>query len=283
MELPENQAEVPQNSVPPSDAPQNSEPAAPRWEPLCATDRRVVGVLIEKAKTTPDAYPLTLNALCNGCNQKSNRSPVTQLEPEEVETSLDRLRQKGAVFVVHGGGRVEKYRHNIYEWLGVSKQEIAVMAELLLRGEQTQGELRARAARMEPIASLAELQPIVRALKERGLIVPLTPEGRGHILTHNLYQPQELEKLRAKHSGGVPIADSPPQTVPTPSPPPSPAAPTVPSSIIVTDDEQVNSLQRENEELRTRVTDLNSQVSDLTDRVEQTERALRELRDALGG
>lgn len=256
-----------------------------KWEALNSTDRRVVGVLVEKAKTTPDAYPLTLNSLCNGCNQKSNRSPLMQLELEALEESLDRLRQKGAVFAVQGGGRVVKYRHNMYEWLSVSKQEIAVMAELLLRGAQAQGELRARAARMEPIAGLSELKPIVQALKERGLIVSLTPEGRGHILTHNLYLPREMEKLCKKYSQGAPVASptAPAAEVSHQAAPPTPVMPPAPSPMPLITDEAVDSLQRENEDLRTRVTDLNSQVTDLTGRIEQTERSLRELRDSLGG
>ncbi|HPP53849.1 MAG TPA: DUF480 domain-containing protein, partial [Thermoguttaceae bacterium] len=87
-----------------------------------------------------------------GANQKSNRAPVMQLEPEDVEAALDRLRAIGAVGLVEGYGRVPKYRHYFYEWLGVDKVEAAVMAELLLRGPQTEGELRAHASRMEPLA-----------------------------------------------------------------------------------------------------------------------------------
>ncbi len=89
-----------------------------RWQPLTAVQRRVVGVLVEKAKTTPDAYPLTLNALTNGCNQKSNRHPHMELASEEVERALDELREMGAVTEVQSGGRVAKYRHYLYEWLG---------------------------------------------------------------------------------------------------------------------------------------------------------------------
>jgi uncharacterized protein YceH (UPF0502 family) len=104
--------------------------------------RRVVGVLVEKAKTTPDNYPLSLNSLVNGCNQKSNRAPQMQLDEQQVAEAIDRLRQVGAVLVIQGDGRVEKFRHLLYEWLGVDKAELAVMAELLLRGEQTLGDLR---------------------------------------------------------------------------------------------------------------------------------------------
>ncbi len=117
---------------------------APAWHPLQALDRRVLGVLVEKAKTTPEAYPLSLNALRTGCNQKSNRYPLMEVEPEDVEESLERLRGLGAVAEVQGGGRVARFRHCLYDWLGVDKAELAVMAELLLRGAQTDGELRGR-------------------------------------------------------------------------------------------------------------------------------------------
>lgn len=187
-----------------SDTQQEEAPqeAKPRWRPLDRIARRVVGVLVEKAKTTPDNYPLSLNSLVNGCNQKSNRAPQMQLDEEQVSEAIDRLRQVGAVLVIQGDGRVEKFRHLLYEWLGVDKAELAVMAELLLRGEQTLGELRARAARMEPIPGQAELQPIVDSLRQKGLLVLLTPPGRGCMVTHALYQEQELAKLRAECAGG---------------------------------------------------------------------------------
>jgi uncharacterized protein YceH (UPF0502 family) len=175
---------------------------ARRWQPLSAKDRRVAGVLVEKAKTTPDVYPMTINAIVAGCNQKSNRYPLMNLEPDEVEQSLDRLRNLGAAAVVQGTGRVARYRHYMYEWLGVDKVEMAVMTELLLRGAQTEGELRGRAARMEPIADLAALRPVLESLKTKGLITSLTSAGRGHVVTHTLYEPRELEKLRAQYAGG---------------------------------------------------------------------------------
>ena len=176
-----------------------TEPQQHTWQTLDPIDRRVVGVLVEKAKTTPDNYPLTLNALVNGCNQKSNRFPQMQLDEEQVDESLDRLRSMGAVAVVQGDGRVDKYRHLLYDWLGVDKVELAVMAELLLRGAQTLGDLRARAARMEPLSGLSELKPIVEQLREKKMLILLTPPGRGCVVTHALYGEDELAKLRAEH------------------------------------------------------------------------------------
>lgn len=182
-------------------------PAAARWRPLGPAERRVLGVLVEKAKTTPENYPLSLNALCTGCNQKSNRAPVMQLDEEQVEAALDSLRSVGAVAIIEGSGRVDKYRHLAYDWLGVDKVELAVMAELLVRGAQTVGELRGRAARMEPIKDLGALQPVLDALDAKRLIIYLTPLGRGAMVTHALYESHEVEKLRRKALSTEPDRD----------------------------------------------------------------------------
>jgi len=176
----------------------SSEETAPAWRPLGALQRRAVGVLIEKAKTTPDAYPMSLNALANGCNQKSNRSPQMNATSDDVEQALDELREMGAVTEIQGSGRVTKYRHRMYEWLGVEKTELAVMAELMLRGPQTVGELRGRASRMEPISGLDQLKPILQSLIDRKLVIPLSPEGRGQIVTHGLYRESELAEIKAR-------------------------------------------------------------------------------------
>jgi uncharacterized protein YceH (UPF0502 family) len=170
--------------------------APPRWHPLGAIERRVFGVLIEKAKTTPENYPLSLNSVKAGSNQKNNRAPLMQLEEDQVEEALESLRKAGAVAQIQGGGRVDKYRHLAYEWLGVEKVELAVMAELLLRGTQTVGELRGRAARMEPIKDLGELQPTLDSLHAKGLVVFLSPPGRGSVITHALYLEREQEKMQ---------------------------------------------------------------------------------------
>ncbi|MEL7338149.1 MAG: DUF480 domain-containing protein, partial [Planctomycetota bacterium] len=122
--------------------------------PLDRYQRRVLGVLVEKAKTTPDGYPMTVNALVNGCNQKSNRSPQMQIDADEVQAALDELRAMGAVMELQGTGRAVKYRHNAYEWFGVSGGQAAVLIELILRGPQTKGELRSRASRMEKLPDL---------------------------------------------------------------------------------------------------------------------------------
>ncbi len=191
--------------------PPGSPAAAPAWKPLDACQRRVLGVLIEKGKTTPAAYPMTVNALVAGCNQKNNRDPITTLDDFDVEKALDELHTLGALSEIDWLGRVCKYKHHAYEWLGVSKVELPVMAELLLRGAQALGELRGRAARMDPIADLAALMPIVDALLERGLMIPITSPGRGQIVSHNPYTAPELAEVKARFAGQ---SSSPPPTAP---------------------------------------------------------------------
>jgi len=170
-----------------------------KWRPIPARDRRVAGVLVEKAKTTPDVYPMSLNAIVAASNQKSNRFPMMELDEQQVEEAIDRLKQVGAVVEVQSSSRVARYKHLLYEWLGVDKVQLAVMTELLLRGAQTEGELRGRASRMEPIADLGALRLVLDSLKQKELIVSLSAEGRGHVLTHALYEEREMDKLRAEH------------------------------------------------------------------------------------
>ncbi|XZE21568.1 YceH family protein [Pirellulaceae bacterium SH449] len=195
----ENDSESPETDMKPEESTSTipSTPAvAPEWKPLNANQRRVLGTLMEKSKTTPDAYPMSYTGLATGCNQKSNRDPISNLSVEQVEAIVDELRAVGAAAIIQGSGRVTKVRHYAYNWLGLSKVEAAVMTELLLRGAQTMGELRTRASRMEPISDLSVLQEIFDGLKQRGLVVALTPPGRGQIVSHNLYPEWELEKLK---------------------------------------------------------------------------------------
>src|SRR5271166_5770719 len=161
-----------------------------------------MGVLVEKAKTTPEYYPMTVAAIVAACNQKSNRDPVTNYDQDDVEETLHSLRKKGAVILVEGSGRVARWKHTMYDWLKVSKVELAVVAELLLRGPQTEGELRARASRMEPLADLPALQAILEALAPRSLVHYLSPPGqkRGVYVAHGLYPPEELERVRQAFS-----------------------------------------------------------------------------------
>jgi uncharacterized protein len=128
---------------------------------------RLLGSLIEKELTTPEYYPLSLNALVNACNQKSNRDPVLNLEEGEVSKALDSLRFKQLALQSGAGGRVAKYRHALVEKFRFSPAELAVLCELLVRGPQTVGELRTRGERMHKFADLAEVESILEELMGR--------------------------------------------------------------------------------------------------------------------
>src|SRR5947209_6373261 len=116
------------------------------WPVLDLPERRVLGVLVEKQKTskTADTYPLSLNALVTGCNQKSNRDPILNLSDDDAEEALARCQRKNLAIKITGMGRVIRWRHALYEAWHVDKVELALLAELLLRGPQTEGELRTR-------------------------------------------------------------------------------------------------------------------------------------------
>jgi uncharacterized protein len=193
------------------------------WPVLDTIERRVLGVLIEKAKTTPDSYPMSLNALVTGCNQKSNREPVLSLSEDDVEEALTRCQQAGFVVrITSTSSRVERWRHVLYDAWHVDKVELPILAELLLRGPQTEGELRGRVSRMEPIDDLDVLRNRLRTLVERNLVVRLTPEDRrGAVVTHGFHDPRELEGLRGHHAG----APSAPEPTAVARPAPAPAPP----------------------------------------------------------
>ncbi len=166
---------------------------------LTPLERRILGVLVEKAKTTPDGYPLTLNSLINGCNQKNNREPVMDVSDAEVEEAIPHLKKLGYLQQILGSGRTDKFRHCLYDAMKLDKVQLAIIAELLLRGAQSEGDLRGRANRMEPIADLEALRPIVKTLAERGMVIYLTPEGRrGTMVTHGFHTAEELVLMKSR-------------------------------------------------------------------------------------
>jgi uncharacterized protein len=226
--------------------------------PLTAIERRILGVLIEKARTTPDTYPLSLNALVTGCNQKSNRAPLMNLTEEQVEDAVIAMRQKQLIAEIHGGGRVAKFRHYGYDYMGVKGVEAGVMTELLLRGEQTAGELRTRASRFDAIADLTAMNQILDSLIQRGLVIALTPAGRGQLFSHNLYEPHELELLKASLAGytGEDNTTSPSSGSAALASPPA----TRPSHV---NTQELERLSQEIRELRALVQDLQQRVTTL--------------------
>ncbi len=138
-------------------------------EPLLdAVEARIVGALVEKQITTPDNYPLTLNALTTACNQKSNRHPVVAFDERTVVRSLEQLRDKGLARMVSGADqRVPKYYHLFAEKLELSLPQVAALTVLILRGPQTLGEIRGRSGRLHEFADLDEVEQTLGELGER--------------------------------------------------------------------------------------------------------------------
>jgi uncharacterized protein YceH (UPF0502 family) len=135
---------------------------------LTPPEQRVLGCLIEKRWTTPDQYPLSLNGLRLACNQSTNRDPVTSYDETTVREAAQRLCLYGLARLASGhGSRATKYRHLAEEALGLGREELAVLAVLLLRGPQTPGELKSRSERMAPLGSLAEVERVLDTLSER--------------------------------------------------------------------------------------------------------------------
>ena len=131
---------------------------------LTQVEVRVLGSLIEKEITTPEYYPLTLNALVNACNQLSNRDPVVSFDERTVARALESLREKKLAWMVTGIGRVPKYEHNFSEALKLAEQELAVLCVLMLRGPQTVGEIRGRTGRLYEFKELEEVELTLQAL-----------------------------------------------------------------------------------------------------------------------
>ena len=145
---------------------------------LTPDEARILGVLIEKAMTTPDQYPLTQNAIVNGANQKNNRDPVITMDDSREFDALEGLRGKGMLFRINqAGSRVDKFRHAAGEVLHARPTELAILAELMLRGPQTLGELRGRASRMQAFESLEAVKNMLDALmtREEPLVRQLPP------------------------------------------------------------------------------------------------------------
>ncbi|HEX2271036.1 MAG TPA: YceH family protein [Pyrinomonadaceae bacterium] len=135
---------------------------------LTDIETRVLGALVEKQVTTPEYYPLTLNALTLACNQKNNRYPVTSYSEDQVAAAVESLREKNLAYVFYGStSRVTKYKHVMQEVLHLNSAELALMCALMLRGPQTPGELRGNASRLHDFAGLDEIEQTLNALISR--------------------------------------------------------------------------------------------------------------------
>jgi uncharacterized protein len=246
--------------------------------PLSKSQRRVLGVLIEKAFTTPEYYPLTLKALTAGCNQKSNRDPVLNYSEEAVEDTIEQLRELGLAATVHTeGGRAARYRHYMRHRFEITEPELAVITELMLRGRQQLGELRSRAARMVPLDSLDELREAVGGLiAKRAAQASGDLSRRGVEVDHRLYEPRENVPPFAASSGHDEPPARPAAAVPaTPVPDASP----VPAA----NDDRIEELERQLRESLQSQRQLLEDVDRLKEELESLQRDFEDFRTQLGG
>jgi uncharacterized protein YceH (UPF0502 family) len=187
---------------------------------LDPVELRVLGCLIEKQRTTPDQYPLSLNALRLACNQTTNRDPVVQYDETTIREALHRLSQRRFSRLASGHtARAYKFRHLLDEALDLDPGQLAVLAVLMLRGTQTPGELKQRTDRMQGFPDLAALQDVLESLIERELAarVERRPGQKEERYRHRLSD----DRADTAHE---PIAAAAPATSPPPPPPPAPAA-----------------------------------------------------------
>ena len=184
--------------------------------PLSQAEARVLGTLMEKARTVPDSYPLTLNSLQSGCNQKSSREPVLSLTEGEIGEAIDGLRQLHMV-VETSGGRVTRYEHNFQRAVGVPEQSAVLLGMLVLRGPQTAGELRLNTERWYKFLDIASVDAFLEELQDRSpekggpLVVklPRAPGAREQRWAHLLCGPVDVNALSvpSSHSGSSATED----------------------------------------------------------------------------
>ena len=211
--------------------------------PLTPVEARVLGCLIEKEMTTPEYYPLTLNSLTTACNQKSNRDPVMQIDEKDVVRALDEMRYKKLAWqVTSSGNRVPKFKHALRDASPMPPQELAILAELMVRGPQTAAELRLHAARMTPFTSVDQAQTALQELTQR----PDHP-----LVTRLPRVPGQREERYAHLLCGAPAM---PQEKPSPIAPAQPEAPAR--------DERLAALEKEVAALRAELENLKAQFAD---------------------
>lgn len=199
-----------------------------------AVEIRVAGCLLEKQRTTPDAYPLSLNALRLACNQATNRDPVVSYDEANVVEALRRTALRGWTRLASGAGsRARKYRHLLDEALDADEAELALLGVLMLRGTQTPGELKQRAGRLHGFADLAAVHETLEKLVERGYVERLPR------------RPGQKEERYRQLLGGEESSAAAPETSAEPAP-----APTAPA------DDRLAQLERELSELRSEVREL---------------------------
>jgi uncharacterized protein YceH (UPF0502 family) len=203
---------------------------------LPPVEARILGCLLEKERTTPENYPLSLNGLVSACNQTTSRDPVTAYDEKTVEAGIEGLRAKKLVTVVFGGGsRVQKYRHNLLDQFELDRRDVAVMSVLLLRGPQTAGELRSRTERLFHFATIEELEACLEGLgRGDSPLIKLLPQQPGQ------KERRYVQLFSAEPEGGWQTA--------SPDAPPAPRA--------VREDSRVDALAAEVAALREEVAEL---------------------------
>lgn len=240
---------------------------------LTKPQRRVLGTLVEKAFTVPESYPMTLKGVTVGCNQKSNRDPMSNYTEDAALDALDELRQMGLVAVVHTeSGRTERYRHYTRKRFPFTEPQLAIITELLLRGRQQMGELRARASRMVPIESLDDLRNEIEGLIAENFVQANGPlDRRGVEIDHCFYLPSENARNLAAHATSQPASDHAAERASDAGPAGGRASGTMPAEVA----HMLEELRRSQLELKSELDELRSQLENVTD-------SLMSLKQSLG-
>ena len=242
---------------------------------LSRKQRRVLGVLLEKAATVPDQYPLTLKATTTGCNQKNNRDPISNYDEDDVAETLNELQALGFVGCIHTEtGRTERYRHYLRLRTKLTSPQLAILTELLLRGRQQLGELRTRASRMAQIESQDDLRRELQILLEANLIRSNGPlERRGIEVDHNLYPEGENHEQLSVLSDDDDRGHDDDRAAPVSTRPAASHAMTAPSTSRASD-ERVAALETTVRELKDDLASIRDEFRSLQDRFEDLRRQL---------
>jgi uncharacterized protein YceH (UPF0502 family) len=208
--------------------------------PLSLLETRVLGVLVEKEHTVPDTYPLSLNALTLGCNQKNNRHPIIDARESDVQAVVDALRMRSLV-IESSGARVTRYSHNVGRVLRIPEQSVALLAVLMLRGPQTAAELRTSTERMHKFADVSSVEAFLEELAAR------SPEAGGALVLKLARAPGERES-RWVHLLSGPVEQRKSE----------PSAPAAPVDLALTD---LNALRAQHQHLAAEVAELRAQMA----------------------